>query len=71
MARRKQSKKPMRGMGWWDDIKSGFSRVHDFVKDNKLASKIAREIPLTSQFADAIDKAGYGMKKKRRSIRRR
>jgi hypothetical protein len=60
----------MHGGAWyndlWNGIKGAAKPVHDFIKENKLVSKVLDKIP--HPYAQAgkvfVDKLGYGKKKK-------
>ena len=63
------------GGAWYNDVWNGVKKgyravksVHDYVKDNKLASKILSQIPhpKAQGLAKAAEMAGYGKKRPRK-----
>ena len=65
----------MDGGAWydsvWNGVKKGYNAVksvHDYVKDNKLASKILSQIPhpKAQALAKGAEMAGYGKRRPRK-----
>lgn len=59
-----------RGRGFFDLIKSGLSKIHNYVKDNKILSNMAGSLihPLAGQ---VVGRLGYGRRRRVGGARRR
>jgi hypothetical protein len=71
MGRRRRPRRRRHGGAFWDDVKNAFSQAHDFVKRNKLISRVASIIPhpAAQGISTAAGILGYG--RRRRVVRRR
>jgi len=71
--RRTHHRKHRKGTGIWDDIKSGASKVNDFLKSSKIISTVGNALsnaPYVGPVAGTVGKVasslGYGKRKKLR-----
>ena len=55
------------GSGWWDTLKEKIKKGHDWLKENKIASKLLAYAPgaVGSVLSNAASALGYGIPAKR------
>ena len=67
---RRRRRRHQRGGFGWSDVWNGVKKAHQWVKDNKIVTKVLKQLPgVPKEYKDLAQTAGYG--RRRRRVRRR